>query len=448
MAAGGLAETRYIAFGDSITEGLNFDEECTCQCSELCGYPQRLQTMLLDHGMAAVVENHGKGGERTPQGLTRLDEVLAGGGDVLLLMEGTNDISREISHETTMFNLAEMASRAAQHGLSTIHATLIPRYPEARMDADNVLNENLARSIRRLAFDNARDLVDPFQAFFGTGDLFELYYAVNPEDGVGHPNSLGYDLLADVFFDKIIGSDQVPPVLGLVEPPVGAEDLSPLSQIRLVLYDFGTGINANFLRLLINGSDVSFAATGNIRRMEITHVPLLNLSNPVSVRIRARDRATPPNLLNWQATQFTVDEEPPEPCQANETTLCIDDEPGDRRFKVTMSWSTSLNGGQSGVAVVQPLDVVGLPAGGLLSFFPGNPEALIKVLNGCGTNHHFWVFGSAATTLGFDLIVEDTLARRLGALPDTYEYRILNVDGNSAAPVSDIEAFDTCDYEE
>lgn len=97
--------------------------------------------------------------------MSRLEEVLEDGGDVLLLMEGTNDISRGISPETTLFNLNEMARSAADRGLSTVHATLIPRYPQAVVDPNNVLNRSMARGIRELAADTGHRLVDPFEVF-------------------------------------------------------------------------------------------------------------------------------------------------------------------------------------------------------------------------------------------------------------------------------------------
>ena len=46
--------------------------------------------------------------------------------------------------------------------------------------------------------------------------------------------------------------------------------------------------------------------------------------------------------------------------------------------------------------------------GSLFHFFsPENPELLVKVLDGCGVNGHYWVFGSAATDLEYEVLVED-----------------------------------------
>lgn len=446
-AAPGLAQTRYVAFGDSITEGINFDELCTCQCREECGYPRRLEDRLQGFGINATVDNRGRGGETTPMGVTRIDKTLTQGGDVLLLMEGTNDISREVSMETTLFNLSEMARKAAGRGLSTIYATLIPRYPEAELDADNVLNRRLARGIRELAVAEGRQLIDPFEVFANTANVFERFYAVHPDDKVGHPSSAGYDLLTTVFFQVLMGFDVVPPVTGPVAPRYGAEGVSPLSQIRLWLYDLGSGVDPASVKLRVNGAEVAFAATGGPEALEIFHETEELLTSPVTVRVEARDQAPTPNAMNREVTVFTVTEDVPEPCAPDETTLCLDNLAGDSRFKITMTWETALNGGLAGTAFATPLAPVGLNAGGLLSFFERNPEVLIKVLNGCNLTDHFWIFGAPTTNLGFELVVEDTLARQQGAESSQYLYQVSNVDGEDAQPFFDVKALATCDFQ-
>jgi lysophospholipase L1-like esterase len=442
------AQPIYVAFGDSITAGVNFDEECACQCPEECGYPLRLQERLRAVGEDVTVVNHGLGGETTPLGVTRMDEVLElePNADVLLLMEGTNDISRGISRETTLFNLSRMAEKAEMAGLEAIHATLIPRYPEAAEDADNAVNETLARGIRELAFEDGRRLAEPFDLFINTPDVFDTHYAVMPGDLVGHPNSFGYERLTQVFFDMLRDRDVVPPVVGRVEPAVGAEEVSPFAPIRFVLYDFGFGVNLGATHLLVDGVEVPYTATGFPRAYEITYLPPQALPETVTVTVQSRDRRSPANTMTDEVTRFTVAEIMASPCVPDETTLCIDHHPGDGRFKVTMTWHTALNGGQAGTAFATPLTDVGLDAGGLMSFFDGNPEVLIKVLNGCGSNDHFWLFASATTTLGFVLTVEDTVAHMRGAPPSVYEVSLVNDDGDFAQPRFDIEAFPTCIY--
>ena len=56
---------------------------------------------------------------------------------------------------------------------------------------------------------------------------------------------------------------------------------------------------------------------------------------------------------------------------------------------------------------------IGTNKSGLFYFFdPENWEVLLKVLDGCGLNGHYWVLAASATDLGLDLRVEDTATGR------------------------------------
>lgn len=448
LSAPAAGQDRYLAFGDSVTEGFGFDGDC----EENCGFPPRLETMLQGDGLSVTVENHGLGGERTNEGLVRLETVLddrnAGPGDVLLLMEGTNDITRGISPETTLFNLDEMARLALLEGVPTVHATLIPRYPEATVDAENVLNQSLARDIRDLAFTRSRNLVDSWEVYSQTPDLFNTYYFV-PDffDPVGHPNPAGFDLLATTFFDALTGRDNVPPVVGFVEPEDGSTGLSSLARLKVRLYDFGSGISPGLAGLTINGIGVPVdVSNGGDNWLDVVYDPLDPLPSEVVLRVQGGDRDFPSNTLDRQVATYEVESSGPDPCVPSPNTLCIDDEPGDRRFRIRMTWETALDGGQSGQAFVTDLAAVDLDSGGLLSFFQGVPEMLIKVLDGCGLNGHFWIFGAPTTSLGYDLTIEDTLAKERGVPSSDYLYSVSNADGNVAGPFADIEAFPTCEF--
>ncbi len=99
----------------------------------------------------------------------------------------------------------------------------------------------------------------------------------------------------------------------------------------------------------------------------------------------------------------------PGSCVADAATLCIDDQPGDGRFKVQAPFHTSQGGGLSGQAHPVALGSLGVDRGGLFWFFsPDNPELLIKVLNGCALDGHYWVFLSAGTNAGLTVTVTDT----------------------------------------
>jgi lysyl endopeptidase len=120
-------------------------------------------------------------------------------------------------------------------------------------------------------------------------------------------------------------------------------------------------------------------------------------------------------------------------CVPDATTLCIDRSPGDRRFKVKVSFSTAQGGGLSGSGNAIPLSGLGLSEGGMFWFFAANnPELLVKIIDGCALNSRFWVFYAATTNVGFTLTVTDTVALN--------EQIYANQDQGTAVPVQDTSA--------
>jgi hypothetical protein len=109
----------------------------------------------------------------------------------------------------------------------------------------------------------------------------------------------------------------------------------------------------------------------------------------------------------------------------DETEACIGPE---GRFRIRLRWTSPTTGG---FAKVAPFST---PESALLYFFtPNNWEMLIKVLDTCSFDTHFWLFFSAGTNVGFDLTVEDTV---------TGEEKVYsNALGNPAQPVQDTRAF-------
>ncbi|HXO19133.1 MAG TPA: GDSL-type esterase/lipase family protein [Thermoanaerobaculia bacterium] len=300
LAAPAAAQTRYIAFGDSITFGVGDDPN-----RAESGYPPRLQALLAFRGVSATVSNQGLPGEDTAGGLSRLDRVLAAGGDVLLLMEGTNDVNEKVSVETTAFNLEAMAEKAAASGLSTVHLTVIPRMPDANTDGSNRLTAELAGRVRGLAWANGRKLADTFEVFFHeTPNVFHLDY-LGGTDKL-HPNSAGYDLMAQIVDDALAGIDRVPPVTGAIDPPDGATDVSPDTKILVTLYDFGAGIDLANTKLSINGQEVDTPLSGDSKKAQILYTPPAPALGVVSVGLRSRDLANPPNTVDRLISQFQI----------------------------------------------------------------------------------------------------------------------------------------------
>ena len=116
-------------------------------------------------------------------------------------------------------------------------------------------------------------------------------------------------------------------------------------------------------------------------------------------------------------------------CESGGASLCLEG----GRFKVAVDWS--ITGGGEGPAKVVP---GGTNNSGLFYFFePDNWEMLIKVLDGCAINGHYWVYSAAATDLGLDITVTDTAT---GAIWD-----YAKAPGPPAPAITESKAFpDSC----
>ena len=300
LAAGtASAQTIYVAFGDSITEGVG-DSASRPQK----GYPPRLEDLLQEAGVNATVINRGVEGDTTAEGLSRIDSVLASTrADVLLLMEGTNDIPR-VSNETIAFNLEEIGRRAAARGTRTVHATLFPRLPATLTDPNNVFTSELSGLIREMAARNRRELVDPFEVFlFGVPGALDRYFAPNDKF---HPNAAGYDIMAQVFFEALTGIDRVPPVTGRIFPSNNSEDVPASTDIHVDVYDFGAGMDVAATRLLVNGERVDVAKRGESHDLTLTYDPPGTLRGVVTVELESEDLADPQNTVHRQVSRFVI----------------------------------------------------------------------------------------------------------------------------------------------
>jgi hypothetical protein len=109
------------------------------------------------------------------------------------------------------------------------------------------------------------------------------------------------------------------------------------------------------------------------------------------------------------------------PCESSESRLCLHE----GRFGVAVGWRDFAGGEGVGHAVPRDPELPFLADTGFLWFFrPGNFELMVKVLDGCSLNGHFWVFISPGSTVGYTIEVTDhsTGAKRsytnpLGAVP-------------------------------
>ncbi len=302
VAGAAKAQKVYVAFGDSIT----FGYQAVPNPDPTKSYPAQLQSLLAARGSADTVRNAGLSGESTAGGLTRIDSVLAGGGDVLLLMEGTNDINaKTISNETIAYNLDQMAKKAEARGLTVVHAPVIPRLPSANHDANNAIAADLAARLRDLAWLTGRRLADPFEVFTTTPNVFTNDYYGG--DDKLHPNPAGYLLLAQIFRDVLVTLDTVPPVPGAFSPANGTTDAPALGPFTATIYDFGQGIDTGKASLLLNGQAVNATATGDAKKLTLSFTPAAALHGVFTMSVRASDLNIPANASEHALGTFVTE---------------------------------------------------------------------------------------------------------------------------------------------
>jgi lysophospholipase L1-like esterase len=314
------ALTRVVAWGDSMTygfyDGTSAANDCTNGSNgnppETCGYPGRLGSRLNDSALFSPIYdvemlNLGKGGENTVGALSRIgiqvgsEPVCPCTGlaspcandslwfwycngmvvphDLFVIMEGTNDITRqEISLETVRANLQALGEKAASLDLNVVLSTITPRHPDGFTrdagcaddgDGDAVILNAL---ITNTAANKGWPRPDPYGFLIPLPSLFSVYYQnwdpmkcnglVEREQGdpVGHLNALGYDKVsfgtdngnhAKTFLSVVRSA--LPPrlTLHLPSPPLvqGAQlafsatlhDVVEFGQTVVLTWDFGDG---------------------------------------------------------------------------------------------------------------------------------------------------------------------------------------------------------------
>ena len=101
------------------------------------------------------------------------------------------------------------------------------------------------------------------------------------------------------------------------------------------------------------------------------------------------------------------------------------------RFKVTAAWKDFQLTRGNGQPIPRSDDT------GYFWFFDqANVEAVVKVLDGCGINGHFWVFAGGLTSVEVELTVEDTETSQVSIYSNNL--------ANPFQPIQDTEAFATC----
>jgi lysophospholipase L1-like esterase len=201
IASRTIGKTKFMAFGDSISEGV-VSLAPLVMLGPPDTYPFKLEQMLRTGypTQEVVVANHGVSGERTNQGVLRLPGLLdAEKPEVLLLLEGVNAV-RSLSAATQERHLQTMITAAKTRNVDVIIATVMPVAPNGKlqpaseyMAAIRALNTRIFQLANR---NGLGDVVDLFALFDGNMHLLGA-------DGL-HPSIEGQTRIAEAFRDEIV----------------------------------------------------------------------------------------------------------------------------------------------------------------------------------------------------------------------------------------------------
>jgi len=207
-----LSRTKFLAFGDSFTEGevtvpsaspMHAPYAIILRIVPEAAYPTRLSTLLIGRYATQAntisVANAGRSGEWAEEGARRLPGVMANGRpDALLLLEGVNELAAlgppGISRAAAA--LDTMAKEGRNRGARVFMATLPPSRPTGPRAVAIATVVALNDRIRATAAGEGAVLVDLYSAL--SSDV-PRYIGI---DGL-HPTEAGYLRMAEVFFEAI-----------------------------------------------------------------------------------------------------------------------------------------------------------------------------------------------------------------------------------------------------
>lgn len=205
-----------LAFGDSITYGVTcflspFTSTVECSYRVTQPYPERLRTLLAARYVTQTitVSNSGVPGECASgpncssvptSGRSRLPGTLTPSQDLVIFLQGVNDLNAGFSPSEVRDSLRAMANAARAQGKQVVLCSLTPVVPDivsGTPRAEPGLIATLNSLIAQLAADENLPRVDLVAAF---GSNPAQYLSV---DGL-HPNEAGYQRMAEAIRDRIV----------------------------------------------------------------------------------------------------------------------------------------------------------------------------------------------------------------------------------------------------
>ena len=200
-----ISATRYVSFGDSITEGKLGPSVYHGDDRFPDSYSGVLYNLLVQRYTAQAFEVFaaGFGGECAqvclPNGVSRLPGVLnADTPQVLLLQEGANDLNvlGSAAIPGLVSGLRAMTMEARSRGIIVFLGTLLPQRRGGSHAGDPALIPLANAQIRSLAASEGATLVDLYESFGGSPDPYI------DKDGL-HATPAGYTRIAETFFAAI-----------------------------------------------------------------------------------------------------------------------------------------------------------------------------------------------------------------------------------------------------
>ena len=135
-----------------------------------------------------------------------------------------------------------------------------------------------------------------------------------------------------------------------------------------------------------------------------------------------------PQAFAFAQSFFGEPDDGPAPCVASDTTICLND----GRFEVDVAWRNFEGEVGNGRLIPYSSDDSGI----FWFFDDSNWELMVKVLDACVVNDHYWVFAAGTTNVEYTLRVRDTTTGEL----KVYE----NPLGIASPATTDTEAFPSC----